>query len=158
MNFGRIAMWAGIVIAAAILLFIGVATWRGWWPAIVTFVLPAVVDIVLIIAALTTAGMVAALILAVLNLTRTIREIRDELIPVLEALKSTSTAVRETAKAATSFGVTPAVRTASFVVAATELASVVLGRGKTRKRAQERQKRRQQYEREMARKGDLNGR
>jgi hypothetical protein len=143
----------GLVAAIVVVLLIAfavVATIFGWWPV--------VVDIVLVIAALTTAGMVLALILAVLNLTRTIREIRAELMPVLDSLRTTSTAVRETAKAATSFGVAPAVRTASFVVGATEIASVVLGRGRARKRSQERQKRRQEYEREMARKGDLNGR
>lgn len=147
---GRKIAIIGIVAVVVLLALAVVFTIFGWWPI--------VVDIVLVIAALTTAGMVLALILAVINLTRTIREIRDEMTPVLESLKSTSSAVRETAKAATSFGVAPAVRTASFVVGATELASVVLGRGKARKRSQERQKRRAQYEREMARKGGLNGR
>jgi hypothetical protein len=135
----------GIAAFVVLLALAIVFTIFGLWPI--------VVDIVLVIAALTTAGMVLALILAVINLTRTISEIRDELTPVLESLKSTSSAVRETAKAATSFGVAPAVRTASFVVGATEIASVVLGRGKARKRAQERQKRRAQIEREMAARG-----
>ncbi len=144
MNSRMIAI-IGIAAFVVLLALAVVFTIFGWWPI--------VVDIVLVIAALTTAGMVLALILAVINLTRTIREIRDELTPVLESLKSTSSAVRETAKAATSFGVAPAVRTASFVVGATEIASVVLGRGKARKRAQERQKRRAQIEREMAARG-----
>jgi hypothetical protein len=158
MDTGTKLLFAGICLVVIVGVFIGLATWLGWWPYIFTVILPIVLDIVLVIAAITTAVMVLALILAVLNLTRTITEIRDEVMPVLDALRSTSTAVRETAKTATSFGVSPAVRTASFVVGATELASVVFGRGKTRRRAQERQKRRAQYERDMARKGDLNGR
>ncbi len=158
MSTGRIALWVGIALAVIIVLFIVAASLFGWWPTVFTVVLPIILDIVLVIAAITTAVMVLALILAVLNLTRTITEIRDEVMPVLDALRSTSTAVRETAKTATSFGVAPAVRTASFVVGATELASVVLGRGKARKRAQERQKKRAQYERELSRKGGLNGR
>lgn len=144
MSGGKIAIIGGVAVVVLLALAI-VFTIFGLWPIIV--------DIVLVIAALTTAGMVLALILAVINLTRTITEIRDELTPVLESLKSTSSAVRETAKAATSFGVAPAVRTASFVVGATEIASVVLGRGKARKRAQDRQKRRAQIEREMAARG-----
>ncbi len=149
MNVRMIAI-LGVVVFIAAIIFAVFATIFGWWPV--------VLDIVLVIAAVTTAGMVLALILAVLNLTRTIREIRAEVMPVLDSLRTTSTAVRETAKTATAFGVAPAVRTAGFVVGATSLASVVLGRGRTRKRAQERQKRRQEYEREMARKGELDGR
>lgn len=148
MSGGKIALFGAIGFLIALALAI-IFTIFGWWPI--------VVDIVLVIAALTTAVMVLALILAVINLTRTISEIRDEMMPVLESLKSTSSAVRETAKAATSFGVAPAVRTASFVVGATEIASVVLGRGKARKRAQERQKRRAQLQREMAARGDSHG-
>jgi hypothetical protein len=139
------------IVAAIIMLGLAIAfTIFGWWPV--------VLDIVLIIAALTTAVMIAFLILAVIDLTRTIREIRAEVMPVLDSLRTTSTAVRETAKAATSFGVSPAVRTAGFVVGATSLASVIFGQGKARKRAQERQKRRQEYEREMARRGEFDGR
>ena len=148
MNTRMIAIIGGVAFVVLVVLAV-LFTIFGWWPV--------VVDIVLVIAALTTAIMVLALILAVINLTRTIREIRDEMMPVLESLKSTSSAVRETAKAATSFGVAPAVRTASFVVGVTEIASVVLGRGKTRKRAQDRQKRRAQLEREMAARGDSHG-
>jgi hypothetical protein len=140
----------GIVAAILLIAFVIAATVLGWWPV--------VLDIVLIIAALTTTLLIAFLILAVFDLTRTIREIRAEVMPVLDSLRTTSTAVRETAKAATSFGVSPAVRTAGFVVGPTSLASVIFGQGKTRKRAQERQKRRQEYEREMARRGEANGR
>jgi hypothetical protein len=144
------AVVIGIVSAILLFAFAIAATWLGWWPV--------VLDIVLIIAALTTTVLIAFLILAVIDLTRTIREIRAEVMPVLDSLRTTSTAVRETAKAATSFGVSPAVRTAGFVVGATSLASVIFGQGKARKRSQERQKRRQEYEREMARRGEFNGR
>jgi hypothetical protein len=149
MNPRLIAIIAGVVVIAAI-VFAVFATIFGWWPV--------VVDIVLVITALMSAGMLLALTLAVISFARTVREIRHEVMPVLDSLKATSNAVRETARTATSIGVAPAVRTASFVVGAGEIASVVLGRGRARKRSQDRQKRRHEIEREMAAKGDLNGR
>jgi len=139
------ALWAGAGTVVLVLAFAVVATIFGWWPV--------VVDIVLCVVALTSAGLLLALILAVVNLTRTVREIRAEVIPVLDSLRATSNTVRETAKAATSFTVAPAVRTASAVVGATEIASVVLGRGRARKRAQERQKRRHEIERDLGGEG-----
>lgn len=143
------------LIAAAIalpLIAIGIIVWftiAGVWPT--------VVDIVLVFTALVSAFMLLALVVAIFYLTRTVMQAKDELIPVLESLKSTSSAVRETAKTAGAFGVNPAVRTASVLAGAGEVASVVLGRGRARKRAEKRQKRRQEIERELAARGELNG-
>ena len=143
------------LIGAAIalpLIAIGIIVWfsiAGWWPT--------VVDIVLVFTALVSAFMLLALVAAVFFLTRTVLQAKDELIPVLESLKSTSSAVRETAKTAGAFGVNPAVRTASVLAGAGEVAAVVLGRGHAHKRAEKRQKRRQEIERELAARGELNG-
>ncbi|MGH2515342.1 MAG: hypothetical protein ACRDHP_06775 [Ktedonobacterales bacterium] len=116
-----------------------------------------VVDIVLVFTALTGAAVVLALAVAVFFLTRTVLQVKSEVMPVLESLKTTSTAVRETAKTAGAFGVNPAVRTASVLAGAGEVAAVVLGKGHVQKRAEKRQKRRQEIERELAAKGELNG-
>jgi len=53
--------------------------------------------------------------------------------------------------------VAPAVRTASVLAGAGEVAAVVLGRGHANKRAERRQKRRQEIERELAARGELDG-
>jgi hypothetical protein len=140
---------AGVVAVLVILAFFIVATIFGWWPV--------VLDIVLVFAALISMGLLGALVYAVLSFTRTALEIRGELMPVLESLKTTTNAVREGAKTATTFGVSPAVRTASLLAGASSIANVVLGRGQVQKRAERRQKRRMQIEREIA-KGELNGR
>jgi hypothetical protein len=58
--------------------------------------------------------------------------------------------VRATAKTTSAFGVNPVVRTASMVVGAAGVAGIVIGPGKTRRRAQERQKRREEIEKQMA--------
>lgn len=136
-------LFIAIGVAAVILIiaFVVIATIFSWWPV--------VVDITLVIAAVTSLLLLAALIYAVLSLTRTVLRIRDELIPTLEALKSTSATVRETARTASSFGVQPAVRTASAMLGASEVASVILGRGQARTRSEKRQRRRQELERAM---------
>jgi len=134
----------GAVVFVVIALAFAVgATIFGWWPI--------VVDITLVITALASLVLLSFLIYATLSLTRTVLRIRDELIPTLEALKSTSATVRETAKTASSFGVNPAVRTASAVLGATGVANVILGRGEARSRAERRQRRRQELERELER-------
>jgi uncharacterized membrane protein len=140
---------AGVVAVLIILAFFIVATIFGWWPV--------VLDIVLVFAALVSLGLLGALVYAVLSFTRTALDIRSEIMPVLESLKTTTSAVREGAKTATTFGVSPAVRTASLLAGAGSIATVVLGRGQVQKRAERRQKRRMQIEREIA-KGELNGR
>src|SRR5258706_420656 len=121
-----------IVVGAISLVVVGIAfmvwfTVEGWWPV--------VVDIVLVITCLVSAVMLGALTFAVFQLTRTIMDVRAELIPVLDSLKGTSTAVRETAKTAGAFGVAPAGRTASVLAGAGEGAAVLLGRGHAYKRA-----------------------
>jgi hypothetical protein len=140
---------AGVVAVLIIIAFFIVATIFGWWPV--------VLDIVLVFAALVSLFLLAALVYAVLSFTRTALEIRNEIVPVLESLKTTTSAVREGAKTATTFGVSPAVRTASLLAGAGSIANVVFGRGQVQKRADRRQRRRMQIEREIA-KGELNGR
>ena len=143
-----------LIAAAIALVIIGLGlivlfTVNGWWGT--------VVDIVLVFTALLSAVLLGALTLAVYFMTRTALQIKAEVMPVLESLKSTSSAVRETAKTAGAFGVSPAVRTASLLAGAGEVASVVLGKGHANKRAEKRQKRRQEIERELAARGELNG-
>ena len=144
-----------MLIGAAIaipLIIIALIVWfsiAGWWPT--------VLDIVLFIVVLISALMLLALTAAVFFLARTALEIKNELVPVLDSLKTTSTAVRETAKTAGAFGVSPAVRTASVLAGAGEVAAVVLGKGHAQKRAEKRQKRRHEIERELAAKGELDG-
>jgi hypothetical protein len=122
---------------------------EGWWPAIL--------DIVLIFAALVSIALLAALIYAVLNFTRTIVQVKNEVLPVLQSLRTTSSAVREGAKTATAFGVDPAVRTVGVLAGSAQVASVLFGKGEARKRADKRQKRRQEIERELAERGELDG-
>jgi len=134
---------AGAIAATLIILaFVVLATIFGWWPV--------VVDIVLVLTALLSLILLGALTYATIFLIRTIQGTRDEIMPVLESLKATTSTVQATAQAASSFGVAPTVRTASFVVGAGEIASTILGRGRPRKRAEKRQQRRKEIEREMA--------
>jgi hypothetical protein len=144
----KIAIGGGIAVLL-IIAFIVVATIFGWWPV--------VVDIVLVLTALVSMLLLAALIFAVLRLTRTAIDIKNEVMPVLQSLKTTSSAAREAAKTATAFGVDPAVRPAGVLVGAGEVASVILGKGEAKKRAEKRQRRRIEIERELARRGELDG-
>jgi hypothetical protein len=138
----------GAVAVIIILAFFVLATIFGWWPV--------TLDIVLIVAALLSLVLFAALVYAVLSLTRTALQIKAEMMPVLDSLKTTSSAVREGAKTASTFGVGPAVRTASLLAGAGTIATTVLGRGQVQRRAERRQKRRMQIEHENA-KSELNG-
>jgi hypothetical protein len=141
----RWKLYAGAVAGVLAIVTIGslvVFTILGWWPV--------VVDIVLAFTALASMVMLLVLIVAVFFFIRMLREFRAELTPVLESLKATSNAVQATASTASNFGVKPAIRTASFMVGAGEVASLVLGRGHARKRSEKRQRRRHEIEREMA--------
>lgn len=142
-------LYGGIAVGVLIVVFFILATIFGWWPV--------VVDIVLVLTALVSMLLLAALIFAVLRLTRTAIDIKNEVMPVLQSLKTTSSAAREAAKTATAFGVDPAVRTAGVLVGAGEIASVILGKGEAKKRAEKRQRRRIEIERELARRGELDG-
>lgn len=142
-------IYGGIALGVLLVIFFIVATVFGWWPV--------VVDVVLVLTALVSMVLLAALIYAVLRLTRTAIDIKNELMPVLQSLKTTSSAAREAAKTATAFGVNPAVRTAGMLVGAGEVASVILGKGEAKKRAERRQRRRVEIERELAQRGELDG-
>lgn len=138
-----------IVLVAFVIAFVVVATIFSWWPV--------VVDIVLVLTALLSLILLAALTYATIVLIRTIQGTRDEIMPVLESLRDTTSTVQATAKTASALGVSPTVRTASFVVGASEIASTIFGRGKPRKRAEKRQQRRKEIEREMAAGGMSDG-
>jgi hypothetical protein len=118
---------------------------------------PVVRDVVIVVTALLSLILLAFLGLAVLYLTTTILSVKRELTPVLESLKSTSQSVSDTARVASDLGVAPTVRTASVLVGAAEAASIILGRGHVRTRAQKRAQRRQEVERELVARGELNG-
>lgn len=132
----------GIVAIVLILTFAILATIFGWWPV--------VLDIVLVLVVLLNGVLLTFLTLAVINFMRTIREMRDEVMPVILSLRDTTTTVRETAKTASSYAVNPVARTASMVLGAAGVAGIVIGPGKTRRRAQERQKRREEIEKQKA--------
>jgi hypothetical protein len=133
---------AGIVAVVLILAFAILATIFGWWPV--------VLDIVLVLVVLLNGVLLTFLTLAVINFMRTIREMRSEIMPVILSLRDTTTTVRETAKTASSYAVNPVARTASLVLGAAGVAGIVIGPGKTRRRAQERQKRREEIEKQKA--------
>lgn len=139
------AILAALIVIGAIVLF----SVLGWWPA--------VRDALIIIAALVSILLLVFLGGAVFYLTVTILEVKRELTPVLESLKSTSQTVSETARAASDLGVAPTVRTASVLVGAAETAAVILGGGHVRARAKKRAQRRQEVERELLARGELNG-
>lgn len=145
----RPVLIGGIVAVVLAIAFFVLATVFGWWPV--------VLDIVLVFAALLSAVLLGALVYAVFKLTNTVVDVKNEVMPVLNSLQTTSNAAREAAKTATAFGVDPAVRTASMIAGAGQVASVVLGRGHVAKRSEQRQKRRVEIERELASRGDLNG-
>jgi hypothetical protein len=139
----------GIFGLALVVFLIWLFSVAGLWPV--------VRDIVIVATALLSLILLAGLGLAVLYLTATILSVRRELTPVLESLKSTSQSVSETARVASDLGVAPTVRTASVLVGAAEAASVILGRGHVRSRAQKRAQRRQEVERELTARGELDG-
>jgi hypothetical protein len=138
----RLYIIIGVAAAVLILAFAVVATIFGWWPV--------VLDIVLVLVVLLNGVLLAFLTLAVINFMRTIREMRAEIMPVVLSLRDTTTTVRETAKTASSYAVNPVARTASLVLGTAGVAGIVIGPGKTRRRAQERQKRREEIEKQKA--------
>ncbi len=148
-NIPRPVLIGAIVAVVLAIAFFVVATVFGWWPV--------VLDIVLVGAALLSGVLLGALVYAVLKLTSTVVDIKNEVMPVLNSLQTTTNAAREAAKTATAFGVDPAVRTAGMIAGAGQVASVVLGRGQVLKRSEQRQKRRMEIERELAARGELNG-
>ena len=136
---------AGILIIGVAVLF----SFLGWWPA--------VLDVVMIIAVLVFIALIVALIIAIRSLVTTVLQIKAEVMPLLQNAKTTTSAVREGAKTASAFGVDPAVRTVGLLAGAGQVASVLLGKGEAQKRSEKRQKRRQEIERELAAKGQLDG-
>jgi len=132
----------GIVAVVLILTFAILATIFGWWPV--------VLDIVLVLVVLLNGVLLTFLTLAVINFMRTIREMRAEITPVILSLRDTTTTVRETAKTTSSYAINPVARTASLVIGAAGVAGIVIGPGRTRRRAQQRQKRREEIEKQKA--------
>ena len=141
---------AGAVVAFAIIVAaIVLISVAGAWPI--------VLDIVLIITALISLAVLVLLAAAVFYLATTLLDVKRELTPVLESLQSTTQTVSATAKVASDLGVGPTVRTASVLVGAAEAATVILGRGHVRARAQKRAQRREEVARELMARGELNG-
>jgi hypothetical protein len=142
----------GIGAAIAVIIVVGalvVFSIFGLWAV--------VRDIVICLTALVSLLLLAFLGGAVFYLTVTLLNIKRELMPVLESVKSTTHTVSQTARVASDLGVSPTVRTASVLVGAAETAAVVLGRGHVRSRAQRRAQRRQEVERELQARGELDG-
>ena len=136
----------------AVLIAIGLLVWfsiAGWWPV--------VVDVVIVLTCIVSLALMAFVGAAVVYLTVTLLTIKKELTPVLESLKGTTQAVRDTARVTSDLGLAPSVRTASVLVGALETTSAVLGRGRTRSRAEKRARRRLEVERELVARGELNG-
>ncbi len=130
----RIGLIAGGIVAFGLVIWLLLwISFNGLWPE--------VRDITVVVLAVVTMAPLLALAYAVLELTRTARTIKNELLPVLEELKETTQTVRQTAKIATDFTVKPAVRTAGFVVGFSQAASVILGQGHARHRREERLRR-----------------
>ncbi|HLY30764.1 MAG TPA: hypothetical protein VKQ36_07030, partial [Ktedonobacterales bacterium] len=120
MQIPRIYIIIGAAAVVVVVAFVILATIFGWWGVIV--------DITLTLTAVLSLILLGLLTYAVFSLLRTALKIRGELIPVLDSLRETTDSVRETARAASAFGVQPAVRTASAVMGMGEIASVIFGR------------------------------
>ncbi len=103
---------------------------------------PTVRDIALILLALVSIIPVLALSYAVFQIGRTIKLLRQELAPLLEDLKETTRTVRDTAKIASEYTIKPTVKTAGTMIGVAQFLSVILGGGKTRKRANEARRKR----------------
>jgi hypothetical protein len=140
-----IAVLAIVAVIACLVVF----SVFGLWPV--------VVDIAIVVTCVISLALLAFLGAAVFYLTVTLLNIKRELTPVLESLRSTTHAVRETARVASDLGVAPTVRTASVLVGAVETASAVLGRGRVKTRAQKRAQRKSEVQRELLARGELNG-
>src|SRR5262245_60797583 len=139
----RLYIIIGIAAAVSILVFAVVATIFGWWPV--------VLDLVLVIVVLINGVMLVFLALAVLNVIRTIQEMRAEITPVIGSLAETATTVQETAKTTTSrFGIGPVVRTTTLMMSAAGVARTMLGPRRTPTRAEARQKQREEVDKQIA--------
>jgi hypothetical protein len=108
----------------------------------------------LIMLALMVLAAMGAMMFSLYVLTTLVLALRSEIMPILESLKDTTATVRDTTKLASDFAIAPGVRTASVLIGAQQMASVLLGRGKAYKRAQRREQRRQ----ELLARGELDGR
>ncbi len=113
---------------------------------------PQVRDVALVIVAVATFGALGLLSYAAFVLISLALQVKKELTPVLDSLRDTTDTVRETAKVTSELTVTPGVRVASTVLGAAQVAGVLFGTGRARKRAEKRAQRR----REMAAKGEIN--
>lgn len=142
---GGIAAAIFIIMVALIVVF----SIFGLWPV--------VRDVVIVLTALISVLAIVFLAAAVFYLSMTMLNIKRELTPVLESLKTTSETVSKTARVAGDLGVAPTVRTASVLMGAVETASIVLRQGHVRTRAQKRAQRRTEVERELMARGELNG-
>ena len=145
----RMLIIGGVALGVVVIVLAVLFSLLGWWPA--------VLDVVMIVAVLIFIALIVALIIAVRSLVSTVLQVKSEVMPLLQNAKTTTSAVREGAKTASAFGVDPAVRTVGLLAGAGQVASVLLGKGEAQKRSERRQKRRQEIERELAARGQLDG-
>jgi hypothetical protein len=139
----RLYIIIGIAAAVLILVFAVVATIFGWWPV--------VLDLVLVIVVLINGVMLGFLGWAILTVIRTIREMRAEITPIIGSLADTATTVQETAKTtAGRFGLGPVVRTTTLLMSAAGAARTMLGPRRTPTRAEARQQRREEVDKQIA--------
>ena len=113
---------------------------------------PEVRDVSLVILAFFTFVALGFLSYAAFVLISLAVQVKKEVTPVLDSLRDTTDTVRETARVASDFTITPGVKAASTLVGAAQVAGIFFGVGRARKRAEKRAQRR----REMARTGELN--
>lgn len=125
-----------------------------------------VLYVTLIVLAIFSLFSTALLIYAVVILMRTIREVREEMKPLLASVtetvdvaKETAVVVKETAQSAgktagtlvstarltRDYAVAPTVRAAALLLAGREMSRIFLGRGKARSRFEERKRKQEEF-------------
>ena len=135
---------AGLVLLIIVVGLIWLISYFGVWPE--------VRDAFLVALALGTFVALGFLSYAAFVMISLAIQVKKEITPVLDSLRETTDTVRETAKVASDFTITPGVKAASALVGAAQVAGVFFGVGRARKRAEKRAQRR----RELARSGEIN--
>jgi ABC-type multidrug transport system fused ATPase/permease subunit len=127
---------AGVLGAVVLIGVIALIIWislNGYWPF--------ARDIALVLLAIVSFIPLLALSYAIFEVARTVRALKNELVPVVGEIKETTQSIRETAKAAGDLTLKPAIRTASVLVGFSETIGVILGEGNAHKRREERRRR-----------------
>jgi glucan phosphoethanolaminetransferase (alkaline phosphatase superfamily) len=143
----RLKTWLIIAGILFVLLSIGLAVLfsiQGIWAE--------VRDVSLVVLSVITFVALVVLCYAAYVVINLATQVKKELTPVLDSLRETTDTVRETARVANDFTITPGVKAASVLVGAAQVAGIFFGIGRARNRAEKRAQRR----RELARSGELN--